>query len=321
MGGEIWALCESKNGRVPERSLEVVGAALYLAGLKHGVKCASVVFSDVEAAHRCGMGRAYVLHGATGEADSRGRLLAEAIEEYKPDIVLASAALEGRGVCSVAAAILGTGMSADCIDLAIGNAGELISTRPALGSSVIAGIVCPVKRPQITTIRPGSFEPVRVTEVETEVVEFSGTRTFVGAEVIGRREINKDGPDLARSRIIIAGGMGLASAAAFDRIRELARVLHAGVAASRAAVNAGYATYDMQVGLSGKSVRPDVYIALGISGAAQHIVGIRQAKKVIAVNTDSKAPIFNYADVGIVAGWEEYTGELMKLVQEGTRKG
>ena len=152
-------------------------------------------------------------------------------------------------------------------------------------------------------------------------MEFSGTRTFVGAEVIGRREINKDGPDLARSRIIIAGGMGLASAAAFDRIRELARVLHAGVAASRAAVNAGYATYDMQVGLSGKSVRPDVYIALGISGAAQHIVGIRQAKKVIAVNTDSKAPIFNSADVGIVAGWQEYTGELMTLVQEGTRKG
>ena len=241
MGGEIWALCESKNGRVSERWLEVVGAALSLAGLKRGAKCSAVVFSDVEAAHRCGMGRAYVLHGATGEADSRGRLLAEAIEEYKPDIVLASAALEGRGVCSVAAAILGTGMSADCIDLAIGNAGELISTRPALGSSVIAGIVCPVKRPQITTIRPGSFEPVRVTEVETEVVEFSGTRTFVGAEVIGRREINKDGPDLARSRIIIAGGMGLASAAAFDRIRELARVLHAGVAASRAAVNAGYA--------------------------------------------------------------------------------
>ena len=150
------------------------------------------------------------------------------------------------------------------------------------------------------------------TGTRTEIVTYRARRPFQGAELLERLAAGRDRVSLAESRILVAGGLGLGSAAGFRRLERFADAIGAGAVASRGAVNAGYAPYSCQVGLSGMSVRPELYIALGISGAAQHMAGIRQAKTIIAVNTDPKAPIFQYADVGIVAPWEDYVDGLMK---------
>lgn len=308
---EIWAVCRSQQGQLTQCSREVIGAAVKLRQQCPELRCAAVLFENEDVACVTGLDKVYVLKGGGPEADSQGRLLAEAIACYEPEIVLAAATGKGRSICSVAAPLAGTGMTADCIDLSIDD-GILVSTRPALGGNVVADIVCPEKRPQITTIRPGSFNAFTGVGTQAEIVTYCARRPFRGAELLERLATGRDRVSLAESRILVAGGLGLGSAAGFRKLERLADAIGAGAVASRGAVNAGYAPYSCQVGLSGMSVRPELYIALGISGAAQHMAGIRQAKTIIAVNTDPKAPIFQYADVGIVAPWEDYVDGLMK---------
>lgn len=310
---EIWVLCRYRQGQLTTCSRELIGAAKQLARQEPKLHCAAVIFAGEGPADATGLDKVYMLKGGSPEADGQGRLLAEAIRQYQPEILLAEATGKGRSICSVAAPLVGTGMTADCIDLALDANGMLISTRPALGGNVIAEIICPEKRPQITTVRPGSFKPDTAGGAEPEIVEYQAQTTFRGAALLESYAAGGDRVSLAESRILIAGGLGLGSALAFRKLEKLAGSIGAGVVASRGAVNAGYAPYRCQVGLSGMSVRPELYIALGISGAAQHLAGIRQAKKIIAVNTDPKAPIFQYADVGIVADWESYVDKLTQV--------
>ena len=315
----IWAVCPAEDGRLSEASREVLTAALSLKEGRPGSSCALVLFDEGVDIKYPGLDGAYLLSGATGEADSRGRLLAEAISEYRPDMVLAEAGAEMRSVCSIAAELSGGGMTADCTGLGLDPAGGLVSTRPALGGCVTADIICPEKRPQFATVRQGSFEPALPGKAAPELTVYRAKLPWRGAELLERADIAQAGSGLAGSRIVLAGGLGLGSAAAFRKLRTVAAALGAATAASRAAVNAGYAPYRMQVGLSGRSIRPEIYIALGISGAVQHMAGVRRAEKIIAVNTDRRAPIFNCADVGIVADWEEYADGLLEYAKQSGR--
>ncbi len=310
---EIWAICSSRQGQISQCSLEVIGAAKKLQAQRPEYQCAAVLFDDENTAAFSGIDRVYALNGTGTEADAQGRGLAEAIGKFKPDIILAPGTVKDRSICSVAASLVGAGMTADCIEIGIHD-GMLVSTRPALGGSVVADIICPEKRPQISTIRPGSFTPYEMAGTQPEIVTFQANQPFKGTELLECCPAGRDRICLTESRILFAGGLGLGSAAAFGKLEKIAGRLGAGVVASRGAVNAGYAPYSRQVGLSGMCVGPEVYIALGISGAAQHMAGIRRAKKIIAVNTDPKAPIFQFADIGIVADWEDYTEGLLKTL-------
>ena len=226
-------------------------------------------------------------------------------------MVFAPSTGTGRALCSVAAALIETGLTADCTGLSLKENGVLSQTRPALGGGLIADIICPVRRPQMATIRPGTFSPAARCKVEGEMISFIHTPAFNGSRLISEAPLAGGQRMLQAKKVIFSGGLGIGSAENFRKLELAAEAIGAGLTASRGAVNAGFAPYYRQVGLSGISIKPDVYIALGISGAAQHLTGIRMARKIIAVNTDRKAPIFRFADIGIVADWEEYVDLLL----------
>jgi len=172
----------------------------------------------------------------------------------------------------------------------------------------------------MASIRPGAF-PEAEGSGGSEILNFSRRLDFIGSRLIESRKLEGGQSELRNSRIIVSGGLGIGSAENFRELEKLSRALGGSWAASRGAVNAGFAPYHRQVGLSGLTVKPDVYIALGISGAVQHLAGIRLAKKIIAVNTDPKAPIFRYADIGIVADWRDYSQELLKQISSINPEG
>lgn len=309
MSKEIWIICLDEE-RI---YYELAGAVRHLRGQRPELECSAIFFGE-DYIPILGCEKVYLLKGAGTESDSRGRILASAIEKYKPEIVLASSTGTGRSICSIAAAKVGTGLTADCTGLEFRADGSLSQTRPALGGNLIADIICPEKRPQMATVRQGVFPEIVGTAAEYQLIKFEGILNFRGSQLIESRKLSDGKRFLFNSRIIVSGGFGIGSLEDFKTVEYLAQVLGGCTAASRAAVNAGYAPYHKQVGLSGVSVKPDVYIALGISGAVQHLAGVRLAKKIIAVNNDPKAPIFRYADIGIVADWREYIEQLLKQI-------
>lgn len=313
MGNEIWVLC-SEDDEVPSRvSLELLGAARELAEAGAGYKVCSVFFDASRELRAVSCEKLYDLTGSTGSADSRGRLLAEAISEYAPEIVLAPSTANCRAICAIAAAICGAGLTADCTSLGLRSDGLLDALRPAMGGELLASILCPVARPQMATVRPGVYAPYIAEAPSCERVTYRCACPFHGAETVDRDQ-QHGRVNLSESRIIVAGGIGVGSRENFGLVEALATKLGGEWAASRGAVNSGFAPYSRQVGLSGVSVHPDVYIALGISGAIQHLAGIRLAKTIIAVNNDPNAPIFRYADISITADWRDYAERLMRAV-------
>lgn len=233
--------------------------------------------------------------------------LKQLLTAWESTVVLAPATVRLRGIMPILAWYMGAGLTADCTGLAM-EAGKLLQTRPAFGNALMADIRSTGKV-QMATVRPGTFP----------VVEKSGAAQFFFEEFHAAdcrvkllEETAQDGfVPLHRAKIILAGGLGIGSREGFERLEALARKLGASVAASRAAVDAGFAPYRCQVGITGVTVCPKVYISVGISGAVQHLAGMSGADKVIAINSDPKAPIFDYADYGIVGDWETILEELL----------
>lgn len=255
------------------------------------------------------------------------RVLCDLIRKEKPEIVLFVADTTGRDLAPRIAARLETGLTADCTDLDIGDYEDKITgkkyekvlyqIRPAFGGDVMATIVNPEHRPQMATVRPGAFtalkkDPERRGEIISYKVELKDTDhvTEVLEVVRKEREIN-----LENAEIIVSGGRGVGSMEGFKLIKKLAHVLGAQVGASRAAVDAGWIPYSHQVGLTGQTVKPDIYIACGISGAIQHLVGMKNSKIIVAVNKDPKAPIFDVADYGIVGDLFEVVPKLIEKIK------
>ena len=246
--------------------------------------------------------------------------LASVINEYKPEIVLVGATAIGRDLAPRVSARVATGLTADCTVLEIGNfpinptpnqkSGQLLMTRPAFGGNTIATIACPDNRPQMATVRAGVMQKIApIKGAKAEVIEFNPgfTPNDKYVEILNIVKEVKDVVDIAEAKILVSGGRGVGSAENFKLLDDLAEVLGGTVSCSRAVVDDGWKEKELQVGQTGKTVRPQVYFAIGISGAIQHTAGMEESDIIIAINKDETAPIFDVADYGIV-------GDLNKIV-------
>lgn len=231
-------------------------------------------------------------------------ILLHIFDKYKPTIFLAPSTTQGRALLSRTAASIYTGLTADCTGLSLDEDGNLIQTRPAFGGSVKAKIITPNTRPQMATVRPRVFSPLpknyeRKGEIIKETIpaeKFKSVSKFESWIPDETSEISIEDAD-----IIVSGGRGLGRAENFELLFELAEIMGAAVGASRSVIDEGWIPYSHQVGQTGKTVAPSMYIAFGISGAIQHLEGMRSSDFIVAVNRDREAPIFKVADIGIIA--------------------
>ena len=240
--------------------------------------------------------------------------LSSVIKEYKPEIMLVGATAIGRDLGPRVSARVKTGLTADCTVLEIGDfkdqPNQLLMTRPAFGGNTIATIACPNTRPQMATVRPGvmqKLEPVK--GAKAEVIEYNPgfTPDNKYVEILKVVKEAKSAENIMDAKILVSGGRGVGSEENFKMLQDLADVLGGMVSCSRAVVENGWKPVDVQVGQTGKTVRPNVYFAIGISGAIQHVAGMEESDIIIAINKDEDAPIFDVADYGIV-------GDLNKIV-------
>ncbi len=248
--------------------------------------------------------------------------LASVINEFKPEIMLVGATAIGRDLGPRVSARVQTGLTADCTSLDIGDFplvampgkeqkhNQLLMTRPAFGGNTIATIACPDNRPQMATVRPGVMQKNEpVADAKAEVVEYNPgfTPDNKYVEILDIVKNVADVVDIQDAKILVSGGRGVGSPENFKILEDLAAVVGGTVSCSRAVVDSGWKPKDLQVGQTGKTVRPNVYFAIGISGAIQHVAGMEEADIIIAINKDEDAPIFDVADYGIV-------GDLNKIV-------
>ena len=254
--------------------------------------------------------------------------LASVINEFKPEIVLVGATAIGRDLGPTVSARVATGLTADCTVLEIGDFplnpvpgkeaeqkhNQLLMTRPAFGGNTIATIACPNNRPQMATVRPGVMQKIEpIKGAKAEVVKYNpgftpNNRYVTIKEVV--KAVN-DVADIMDAKILVSGGRGVGSAENFKILEDLAAVLGGTVSCSRAVVDSGWKPKELQVGQTGKTVRPNVYFAIGISGAIQHVAGMEESDIIVAINKDEDAPIFDVADYGVV-------GDLNKIVPQLT---
>lgn len=260
-----------------------------------------------------GAQKVYVLCGQAN-VQQRGEQLACAARASCPEAILFCADSAGRMSAATAAALLGAGLAADCTQLAQREDGLLVMTRPTFGASLMADIICPQARPQMATIRPGIYLPSGRTWPQTDgqVVRIAPPQSQAQMQLLTRTVLQAQ--DLSMAKVIVAGGKGVGSREGFTLLQRLADALGAAVGASRSAVNAGYAAYHQQIGLTGQAVQPEIYLAFGISGAVQHLAGMEKSKQIIAINTDPHAPIFEYADYAFVCDWEQAALALLEQI-------
>ena len=305
-----------------DNGIRLRGAASAMAELS-GAEVRAVSFGRGEAAryHAAGAAHVYEISGAEDEA-GKALALRRLAEREAPEMMLFPSTPEYRTVAPMAAAMLETGLTADCTGIALTEEGLLRQTRPALGGSVTVDILCEKARPQMATVQENALpEPVYRPRAEGTVsCEELYSRPLL--RVLSENTAESAGPGLRGARVIISGGKGVGGREGFRTLRELAsRIPGAAVGASRGAVSANYAPYECQVGLTGEFVRPQIYVAFGISGAVQHLVGMRSSGRIIAVNTDPDAPIFDYSDVAVTAPWAEVAEELLSALPASRSAG
>lgn len=238
------------------------------------------------------------------------------VEKYSPSIVLAPATTFGRTLMPALAAVFRTGLTADCTDLDVDTDGNLLQTRPAIGGNVMATIVTPSHRPQMATVRPGVFEMVECEKNNVVVVEEKIDSVHDRCELLSV-EPKQSGARLEEAKIVVSVGKGLRKKENVELAFRLANLSRGAVGASRAVVDSKWLSHDHQVGLSGKTVKPKIYIAVGISGAVQHLAGMQTSEIIVAINKDRYAPIFKVADIGIVADAVWTLGELVRRLECG----
>ena len=324
MAGEsgILVLAEHQAGQLIGLSKELLGAARRLADtLGQRVTAVSFGAGAADAAKEA------IAHGADAALVAESADLDEyrndawtaaftaAAREVNPAVVLMGQTAVGRDLAPRYAIRAGTAVAMDCIDLAVQD-GKLVMTRPVYGGSAHAQYTSRTL-PQVATVRAKSQEPLepdpsRQGEVRQLAVDVSGA----SSRVVARQEIKAEGLRLEDAKVIVSGGRGLGSAEGFEALNELARVLGGAVGASRAVVDLGWAPITLQIGLTGKVVTPELYIAVGISGASQHLAGITGARTVVAVNKDKDADIFKVARYGAVVDWKPFLPALVEACRK-----
>lgn len=252
--------------------------------------------------------------------DSYAKLLSESIVKYKPEIVLIGATSVGRALAARVAVRVHTGLTADCTSLDVDvEKRELQQTRPAFGGNIMATILCPSHRPQMATVRPKVMKKGKPdTSRKGEIVDLdiNITEEDVRTKIKEIVKITSENVNLAEAEIIVSGGRGLHKPENFSLIRELADLIGGAVGASRATVDAGWIEHYHQVGQTGKTVSPKLYIACGISGAIQHLAGMQTSDIIVAINTDPDAPIFKVATYGIVGDLFEVVPAMIKEIKK-----
>ncbi len=322
----VLVIGEQKGGKIHPVTLELLNRGRSLAdSLDVELSCVLLgnEIENIEEVIYRGADKVYHIKNSRLENFLPGpysKALTRLIEEEKPEIVVAAATTTGRTVMPLAAARLNTGLTADCTELTI-DPGEkiLLQTRPAIGGNIMATIKTPSTRPQMATVRPKSAKPAsRDASRRGEVIvkDYADT-LFISPEKFlefikdATQEVNIQDAD-----IIVAGGKGLKNSDGFKMVEELARLLGAGVGATRDAVDLGWTTYSHQIGLSGKTVSPKLYLAVGISGKIQHLAGMQTSDIIVAINKDSEAQIFKVADFGIVGDAFEVLPELIGALKQ-----
>ncbi|PPD44333.1 MAG: electron transfer flavoprotein subunit alpha [Methylocystis sp.] len=310
----VWVFIEAERGDVHPVSWELLGEGRKLAD-KLGVELASVVLGEPGEATKAAAAESFsygadvaylVEHPALADYrnESYAKAVTQLVNTHKPEILLLGATNLGRDLAGSVATTLLTGLTADCTELAVDADGSLAATRPTFGGSLLCTIYTLNYRPQMATIRPRVMAmPARDADRTGRIVPF--TPDLAEDEIITKllrfvpdRDSNKS--NLAFADVVVAGGMGLQSAENFQLVKNLASVLGAEFGCSRPLVQKGWISSDRQIGQTGKTIRPKLYIAAGISGAIQHRVGVEGADCIVAINTDKNAPIFDFAHVGIV---------------------
>jgi electron transfer flavoprotein alpha subunit len=326
----VWVFAECEHGAIHTVSLELLGEGRKLAD-KRGVELAAVVMAGDRAAAEAHAAACFE-HGADlvyicvdpvlahYRNEAYTKALTDIVRIYQPEILLLGATSLGRDLAGAVATTLLTGLTADCTELAIDDEGSLAATRPTFGGSLLCTILTLNYRPQMATVRPRVLPmPERTPGRSGRIVEHAlglDEQDIVTKvlQFIADRESNQ--AQLAYADIVVAGGLGLRSAENFQLVKELAEVLGAEYGGSRPLVQKGWITADRQIGQTGKTIRPKLYIAAGISGAIQHRVGVEGADLIVAINTDPNAQIFDFAHLGVVAD----AIQLLPALSEAFRK-
>ena len=333
----VYVFAQQVDNQVSSIAFELLGKAKELAAPLNTQVTAVLIGSDVK--NLCdelaeyGADRIIVVDDPELKeyrTEPYAHALSSVINEFKPEIMLVGATAIGRDLGPTVSARVATGLTADCTMLEIGDFpivavpgkeseqkhNQLLMTRPAFGGNTIATIACPNNRPQMATVRPGVMQKIEPKKgAKAEIVEFNPGFT-PNNKYVTIKEVVKavnDVADIMDAKILVSGGRGVGSAENFKILEDLAEVLGGTVSCSRAVVDSGWKPKELQVGQTGKTVRPNVYFAIGISGAIQHVAGMEESDIIIAINKDEDAPIFDVADYGIV-------GDLNKIVPELTKK-
>ncbi len=318
----VWVFVEEHKGEIAGVTYELLGAGRRLAD-DLGVELSAALLGHniKELAPELiqkGADRVYVMDSESLSAeDEEGYVkgLYALVGKYKPEIILTGATDWGRSVIPRLAVRLKTGLTADCTGLSIDPEEKiLLQTRPAFGGNIMATIVCPHHRPQMATVRHKVMKELEADKSRKGKIieeEYPGEHKS-RIRVVNRVKELEEVINITDADIIVSGGRGFGSEKNFQMVHRLAAVMGAAVGASRAVVDAGWCPYPHQVGQTGKTVSPDLYIAIGISGAIQHLVGMQSSGKIIAINKDPEAPIFKVADYGVVADLFDIVPELIK---------
>jgi electron transfer flavoprotein alpha subunit len=325
---DLWVFVETnEDGSAKNVGLELLTPGRDLATKQGGQLVAVIIGSNVDAAVNAanaqGADKIIVVDGpeyAHYTTDAYQIALCALVDKYAPTSILIGATNNGRDLGPRVSSRLQTGLTADCTSLDIDEeSGNVAWTRPAFGGNLMATILCPDNRPQIGTVRPGVFKKSEPVEPKAEIikedihVDAKDIRTQV-LEII--KDMGDENVDLEGAEIIVSGGRGVGGPEGFDTIKLLADELGATVGASRAAVDAGWITHAHQVGQTGKTVGPKLYIACGISGAIQHLAGMSGSDCIVAINKDPEAPIFDVADYGVVGNLFEVIPVLVDEIKK-----
>lgn len=322
----VWVFAEQRDGVLTKVAHQLMGRARQLADTL-GAQAAAVLLGDgVE-----GLTSDLIADGADivylaehtllkhYRTDAYAKVLSDLIQDKKPEVVLFGATTVGRDLAPRISQRIYTGLTADCTGLDVDESERLLlQTRPAFGGNIMATIICPRHRPQMSTVRPGVMTvpvPDKTRQGTVEKVQVDLGDDDLNVKILEVVREARRRVDLEAAKIIVSGGRGLGGPEGFKMIEQLAEALGGEVGSSRAAVDSGWIDHDHQVGQTGKTVRPELYVACGISGAIQHQAGMKESKFIVAINKDPGAPIFQIADIGIVGDLYKVIPELVKQLK------
>ncbi len=323
----IWIFAEQREGKLQKVALELIGQGKELSK-KLGVELTAVLLGyDID-----DIPRQLISYGADKvlyvnnpllknyNTDGYTKVIYDLIQERKPEILLVGATYIGRDLAPRISSRLGTGLTADCTGLDIdNNTRNLLMTRPAFGGNLMATIICDSNRPQMSTVRPGVFQKLEKDanrDGSIENIKVNLKESDIKIKIKEIVKLAKEIEDISEAKILVSGGRGLGSPEGFKLLTELADLMGGAISGSRAVVDSGWIDKAYQVGQTGKTVRPNLYIACGISGAIQHLAGMQDSDYIIAINKDESAPIMQVADLSIVGDYKKILPSMIDEIKK-----